>query len=212
MLEIVWIRHGETVWNADHRWQGHSDVKLSSRGQQQARLLAPRLARERFDTVFCSDLSRAVDTATLALPGSSLSIEPRLREIHFGEFEGKNFHELSEPQKERFRHWRDDPAEACFREGESVPQLIERVESWRRELPAHGRFAVFSHSAVIRCIVWEVIGYPTRGRWTLEIDFTGISEIHYGPERTQILTLNSREHLFSGNSSPACEGAAHQRA
>src|SRR5258708_6512529 len=61
--EPLLVRHGETIWNAAHRVQGHTDIPLSERGLAQAHLLAPRLAREPIRALYASDLSRAVQTA-----------------------------------------------------------------------------------------------------------------------------------------------------
>ncbi|WP_045233917.1 histidine phosphatase family protein, partial [Deinococcus pimensis] len=62
-MRLTLVRHGVTEWNAVGRWQGHADTPLSPDGERQARLLGRRLAGERFDLVYTSDLSRAARTA-----------------------------------------------------------------------------------------------------------------------------------------------------
>jgi broad specificity phosphatase PhoE len=86
------IRHGETDWNVNGRWQGHTDVALNEVGRAQARRLAERLREERrrFDAIYSSDLQRAWETACAV--GAALDIEPQplptLREIDVGTWGG----------------------------------------------------------------------------------------------------------------------------
>ena len=113
---IVWlVRHGETVWNAQHKISGWIDVELSERGQQMARDLRPRLEPERFDGVWSSDLKRAIDTAELAYRRPERQDE-RLRELDFGPLEGENWLTIpAEHQQEVI-----DFCEHCTRGGEKI--------------------------------------------------------------------------------------------
>ena len=81
MATILLARHGETDWNAERRWQGHSDRPLNERGWAQARALAERLDATRLEAVYSSDLRRARDTATAVAdrPGGGLRMMPGLR-------------------------------------------------------------------------------------------------------------------------------------
>ena len=78
MGQLYIARHGETVWNREGRIQGHTDVGLSGRGLEQARLLAERLKPVRFDAAYASDLSRASDTAAAILEGAWRSHFPHV--------------------------------------------------------------------------------------------------------------------------------------
>src|SRR5712691_6348769 len=90
MATLLLVRHGETDWNAEHRWQGHADVPLNARGRKQAKALAEELAPQGVDAIYTSDLSRARDTA--AIVGERLGVpvvlDPDLREIDVGSREG----------------------------------------------------------------------------------------------------------------------------
>ena len=90
------VRHGQTVWNKEDRIQGHTDIALSERGVQQARLLRERLAAARLDAAYTSDLRRASETAEIILEGRDVPIypTPRLREYRKGAHEGLTFEEI----------------------------------------------------------------------------------------------------------------------
>src|SRR5437868_1324681 len=88
MTELIVMRHGETDWNRQQRFQGQIDVPLNAVGQAQAQRLAQRLVAEPFDVVVSSDLQRARTTAALAAGGRDVRIDPLWREQAFGVLEG----------------------------------------------------------------------------------------------------------------------------
>jgi broad specificity phosphatase PhoE len=88
---LLFARHGETSWNQEARWQGHTDIALNDRGRAQAAALAARVRGFGIGHVFSSDLQRARETAAIVaghLNIPQLTIDPRLRERGFGAFEG----------------------------------------------------------------------------------------------------------------------------
>lgn len=148
---IVWlVRHGETVWNAEHKISGWIDVELSERGIQMAEDLRARLEPEQFDGVWSSDLKRAVRTAELAYRSPERQ-DPRLRELDFGPLEGENW--LTIPAD----HQKDviDFGEHCTRGGEKISVFEERVFSFLDQLP-FGRHLLFVHAGVIRVALRRV--------------------------------------------------------
>ncbi|KAB1161727.1 histidine phosphatase family protein [Micromonospora sp. DT46] len=104
---IIW-RHGNTDWNAASRVQGQTDVPLNDLGREQARTAAPLLAGLRPDAIVASDLSRAADTAgaLAALTGLPVRTDPRLRERHFGSWQGLALTEAAERHPAEFARWR----------------------------------------------------------------------------------------------------------
>ena len=126
---LLLIRHGETAWNAESRIQGQLDVPLSNAGIWQAGRLAQRLAGERIDAIFASDLARAWLTAQPI--GQSRQIDPvpdlRLRERHFGIFQGHTLDEISTRWPSEFASWRERDPDWAIPEGESGQQFIDRV-------------------------------------------------------------------------------------
>jgi len=109
MTTLLLVRHGETAWNAQRRWQGHADVPLNARGREQAVELAERLAREHIAAIYTSDLSRARHTADIvgARLGVPVMTDPDLREIDVGPIEG-----LTAEEAHRIEGWQGEPKEA----------------------------------------------------------------------------------------------------
>lgn len=95
-MRLLLIRHGETAWNPDNRFQGSADTELSEKGREQARRLGERLRGKRIDRIISSPLSRARETAEAIAGhhGLTVEIEPRLCEVNYGYWEGKNASEL----------------------------------------------------------------------------------------------------------------------
>lgn len=99
LTDILLARHGETDWNLNHRWQGHTDIPLNVNGENQARKLAETLHGTAISAVFSSDLKRAYSTAktvSRVCGVDSVTIDPRLRERYLGTFEGLTSLEISE--------------------------------------------------------------------------------------------------------------------
>ena len=195
MLELWWIRHGETDWNVQGRIQGFADQPLNATGRRQAERLATRLAGVRFDAVYASDLARAHGTALAALPGAELRVDPRLRELSYGVFEGKSWDELDADEAAAARHWSGDRYARRIPGGESYGDLMERVAAFRADLPEHGRVAAFSHGGTIRSALYGVLGRPQPGVWRLEVHNTSITRLGFDARGVTLLTLNDHAHL-----------------
>ena len=106
MTTLLLVRHGETDWNRDGRWQGGSDTQLNDLGREQARALADELDGN-IDVVYSSDLARARETADIvaAKLGLEVRVDPRLRERSFGSWEGLTTLEIEERFADSHRRW-----------------------------------------------------------------------------------------------------------
>jgi broad specificity phosphatase PhoE len=106
MTTLLLVRHGETDWNRDGRWQGGSDTRLNDLGRAQARALAEQLDGS-IDVVYSSDLARARETAEIvaAKLGLEIRIDPRLRERGFGSWEGLTTGEIEERFADSHQRW-----------------------------------------------------------------------------------------------------------
>jgi probable phosphoglycerate mutase len=143
--EIWLVRHGETRLNQEHKLCGWSDVELTPRGREQAGWLRDQLQGERFDGVWASDLKRALETARIT--GRDPVVDERLREIHFGELEGKPYLDLPAEQKLALRDFENFRAPG----GEDIGDFTARVYDFLDGL-APGRHLVFAHGGVCRAV------------------------------------------------------------
>ncbi|HEV7898236.1 MAG TPA: histidine phosphatase family protein, partial [Planosporangium sp.] len=108
MTRLLLWRHGQTDWNAADRVQGHLDVDLSEVGRTQAETAAARLAELHPDRIVASDLRRAADTAEAlaAITGLDVAYDARLRERHYGEWQGLTNSEITARWPEESERWR----------------------------------------------------------------------------------------------------------
>ncbi len=105
-MRLILVRHGETVWNAERRLQGHADAPLSERGQEQARRAAAFFAAEPPPgLVVTSDLGRARRTAEI-LGFTGAETDPRLREMDLGEWTGRYISDIEAEDRYAYRDWR----------------------------------------------------------------------------------------------------------
>jgi broad specificity phosphatase PhoE len=151
MTTILLARHGETDWNLQHRWQGHTDTPLNETGRGQAHALAEELAAERIDAVFSSDLIRAHETARMVAEPRGLDVTavPDLRERSFGSLEGLTTEEI------QTRH---PGLELPWSDGETREEMAERVlGALQRIAETHpdGRVLVVSHGGPMRAVLTQ---------------------------------------------------------
>ena len=147
--ELWLVRHGETPASRGRTLAGWADVPLTEHGEDQASALRPLLVGEQFAGVWSSDLRRAVTTARLAW--GEPRQDTRLREIGFGELEGRLWETLDSHIQEGLARFEGFAAPG----GESFEDLRARVQSFLDGLPA-GRHLVFTHGGVVRLLSREV--------------------------------------------------------
>jgi broad specificity phosphatase PhoE len=161
MATLLLARHGETDWNAERRWQGHTDRPLNERGRAQARALAERLDGTPLVVVWSSDLARARDTAAVVAERQGVEhwTTPELREVDVGSWAGltkadaeARFPEAAARWKQGYEGWRD---------GETYQRMADRVlRALLRIAEEHpdGPVLVVSHGGCIRAIHAAALG------------------------------------------------------
>lgn len=128
---LLLIRHGETDWNVEGRYQGQEDPPLNRRGRDQARLLADALSGEPLHVLYGSPLKRARETAQIVQDKLTIPLydEPRLMEIHLGDWGSRLATEIAVRDSELFLLWETDPWSVTPPGGESLFQVRERVHA-----------------------------------------------------------------------------------
>ena len=185
MTRLILIRHGETDWNAEGRWQGHADVPLNSRGHAQAEETARSLAGEKIDAIYVSDLRRTEQTAEplARAQGLEVRVDRRLREIDQGEWQGLLISEIQSRYADEFRRRRENPLEVAPPGGETALQVRERVLAAVQDiLSAHPgqTVAIVSHGFALAVIRAYFQGVPIGKVWELVPKNGAIVELEIG--------------------------------
>ena len=214
-MRIIFVRHGETEYNVESRYQGHTDTKLSESGCRQAAAVAERLRHESIAAIYASDLSRAGETA-LAIAsyhGLPVQSDQSLRECSFGEWEGLTVTQIAERYPELFRNYLRDSVTHRAPGGERLEQLRDRVVraiSRLAEMHPDDTVVVVTHGGPIRaffCHAFDVrletfrrIGLDncslttfslgSDGRWFLEV-FNDVCHLDDGEPEQQPRDMSS---------------------
>jgi len=163
VTNLVLVRHGETVWHAENRYAGVSDVALTPRGEEQAGQLAAWARNAGLAAVWSSPLSRARRTAEACAVDVPLEVDARLRELDFGEGEGLTSAEMTQRFPEARAAFLDDPAAHPLPGGEDPVAAANRFTECLQEIAADlpdGRVLVVAHSSAIRLALCRLIGVP----------------------------------------------------
>lgn len=165
MVEFWLVRHGQTDWNKEKRFQGQRDLPLNNTGIEQALTLAASLKDHAFDVIYSSDLSRARQTAEI-LAGqvnAPLHLEPRLRERKYGIFEGCLYPEIDRRFPREAEARRKDPVHYTPPGGESLSDVVTRVTQAAADIAGHhpsGRILLVSHGLSLAMLICQARGLP----------------------------------------------------
>lgn len=166
---LLLVRHGQSTWNAEQRWQGQADPPLSPLGERQARAAGAAVQHVAVTRIVASDLVRARRTAELlAPPGAAVSVEPALRERHAGDWTGLTRAEIDE----RYPGWVDDHRSPPGFEADEplLERVLPVVEALLADPDTPGATLAITHGGVIRTIERH-FGAPSTpvpnlgGRW-----------------------------------------------
>lgn len=187
--EVYLVRHGETAWSITGQHTGLTDLALTSRGEEDARALCPRLKGLKFEHVLSSPLRRALRTCELAGFGTVAAVDPELVEWDYGHYEGRTLPEIH----------RERPDWELFRDGcpggESVLQITERVDRVAARLRAlDGNVLIFSSGHVLRVLAARWIDAPTAlgRRWVLDPASVSVLGYDHGGLDSVIRLWNDR--------------------
>lgn len=182
---ILWLlRHPEPEAAAVGRCYGSLDVKLSEAGIRQAHALARALAGVPLAAIFTSPRQRCSAAAEILAAGRScvFTTIPSLREMDFGEFEGRSYEEIAGLHPELYRQWMEHPTEVQFPGGEAFSQMSARVISAVNDLlrrHAGKSMALVTHGGVIRILLCETMGIPPANLFRLGQRYAAVNRIRY---------------------------------
>jgi phosphoserine phosphatase len=209
-MNIILCRHGETPWNKEGRYQGHTDIPLSADGEAQAAALGLRLANVQIDRAVASPLQRAKKTAELALGARNamLTLDPDLIEISHGEWEGRLSSEIETSDPAMLVRWQKQPdADVPAGPGaETLAQVTARAWAALHRatagLGADETLLIVAHDAVNRALLCKIMGLPLTRVWSFQQTPATINALRGdGVNHLQVLRINDASHhaqLFAG--------------
>lgn len=205
-MQIYLVRHGETDWNREMKFQGWADIALNEAGRAQARALAARLKPIPIDAAFCSDLRRAQETAEILLPGrkTPLQPDPLLREMNFGPLEGKPYADARANPESPVHLLFTDPGRYAPPQGaESIPQVVSRFDDFlKRRLrplcqdPAIRRVLIAAHGVIVRCALTQAGGFSFRDFWQLPVSNCSAAILDFDGQELRLEQMDAKTHAW----------------
>lgn len=199
---LILARHGRTEWNDAMRFQGRSDVPLNERGWSESACIAERLADEPIRAIYTSDLARSRDTALVIARrlDKPMVVEPRLREIDLGEWQGLTYAEVGRRYLRAAAPLPAYPVDEPAPGGECLRQLQTRVVDAVTMIAARHCdecVALVMHGACLRVLMCAWLGMDLSAYWRLQFDSGSISEASVNGNGGAVVSrLNDTAHLF----------------
>jgi broad specificity phosphatase PhoE len=199
-LTLVLIRHAETDWNRERRYQGRRDTVLSEAGRAQAGAAGRLLAGEPLQAVWSSPLRRARETAAaIAGPrGLAVRVEPAFEEMHFGQWEGLTVEEVNARFPALYRAWLETPHLVALPGAETLGEVRARALKGLEGLRAahEGQtVCLVTHGVTSRILILEALGLGLDRIWSLQVSFAGISELEFRDDWAVLHRMNTLVHL-----------------
>jgi broad specificity phosphatase PhoE len=194
------VRHGETEWSRERRFAGSRDIALSDAGRRQCEAVAGTLATVHVAGIYASPLERARTAAeAIAKPHRlAVSVEPGLREMAFGAWEGLTREEAARRDSHLYAVWTSAPHQLVLPGAERLTDVAARVAALLDELRdghADETIVVVAHAIVVRLIVLAALGLGADRLWSVDASPAGITEIEYQPAWVTVHRMNTLAHL-----------------
>lgn len=196
--KIYLLRHGETESNVARIYQGRGDSPLTQNGIMMTEELAEYLKGLDFKGIYCSDLSRGVETAKIIAKFHQVSptLLPDLRERNYGVWEGLTFKEIAERYGDVYETWQHNPAEANIAEAETLEELQARaLRALAVILEKHpgqeGNICIVGHGGVNRSIMFHYLGLDLNSFWKVRQSNCCVNVIEHNRHRKMVSLMNS---------------------
>jgi len=203
MTNLIIVRHAESQFNLQNRIQGHQDSALTKLGLRQSRLLAKRFKNSHIDKVYTSDLGRAYSTALEITKFLKIKVQldPYLREIHLGAWEGMTPEEVDTLYDKGYQKWLKKPSACRIPKGELLADFRKRISGRVRSIALAHRgktVLIVTHGGAITALLsdWLKADFDTL-LLNLHLENTGVTLVEETAERVRLHAINDTAHLSS---------------
>jgi broad specificity phosphatase PhoE len=199
-MRMLLLRHAETEWNRDRRFQGWRDSALTPTGREQAQSAARLLAATPVAAVWSSPLGRARETAAAIAGPHALPVREAeaFKEMGLGAWEGLTRDEVEARFPDELRAWAETPHLAAWPGVEPLAAVRARALAGLaavREAHAGQTVCLVSHGVTCRVLILEALGLGLDRLWSIQLSSTGISELEFRDDWTTLHRMNSLVHL-----------------
>jgi glucosyl-3-phosphoglycerate phosphatase len=193
MTRIAFVRHGRAIV-AENLCIGHTDVPLSPEGADAVRALVACPPEPSLRRVISSDLRRASESATIIADafGRDIHCDRRLREMNFGEWDGRSWTDIERDDGPRFLDWMDRWVDLAAPGGESAADVALRADEWIAETPmkSDDSIIVVSHAGWIRAVLCRMLGRDLARMFEIPIDYARATIVEVTPAGSAIVAAN----------------------
>lgn len=207
-IVILLIRHGNTIFNKQKIFRGHTDVPLDDMGLQQAEKTGKFLSNIKISQIYCSPLTRAVQTAEQILSHQKqilkITKEDGFLDLNFGNWEGKNYNQVQKEYPEIYNTWVRKPHLVNIPGGETLADAKERsfrsmnnILKEYKEKQGLQIFAVVSHRVINKLLINSILGLDESKFWQIKQDPCCINIFEYRYENFFVLLINYSFHINS---------------
>jgi broad specificity phosphatase PhoE len=201
MVRIILVRHGETAWNKEGKFQGRLDIELNDVGKKQAKKLAEALRDVHIDYFYSSPLKRSLETARSIAEWHSKEVVPadEFNEISHGSWEGMHLDEVINTHGELYETWLNNPHEAKMPGGEDLGDIRERAVRKLTEIlaltPDGTTVLIAAHDATNKVILCYALGLDNSHFWQIKQGNAAVTILEHEDDMFRLTLLNDTCHL-----------------
>ncbi|MGE7928950.1 histidine phosphatase family protein [Lysinibacillus xylanilyticus] len=201
MTTFYLVRHGETMWNKEHRLQGWLDSSLSENGILHAEKLRDHLKNFSFSAAYSSSSGRAKETLHILLGDRQLPIfyEDNLREIFLGEWQGKTVEDIMTTYRLDYELYTDYPGQFVATHTESFGMVTERAMFTLKKIAEkypEDNVLIVSHAVAIKCVINAILGRSINQLWAEPfINGTSVTIIEQVGQQWLVKDIGNTQHL-----------------
>jgi broad specificity phosphatase PhoE len=195
-MDLILVRHGRTDAKLD-LCLGQADLPLSTRGFTDVQQLAATWSEPAPRFLFCSDLRRAQQSAQVFAAAFAIEplIDPRLREVDFGRWNGRHWNDVMQADDSRYRHWLENWVIQEAPDGESFADVLRRTGAWLAALLSstshEDSVLAIAHAGSIRAVLCHALGLPPGRALNIGIDHARASRLRYANGQFEIRYVNA---------------------